>query len=261
MDSAHLVQKLKKLWFEMRVMTWRALSTGLPGSRTRWLRRGRVPALALTPVFLQHNAPPGFIVPRAPCSSSSASASLSSSSPPTRVPAPVRPSSAVVAAKSATPQPTLPGTIFTVAAEVEALGAKALPVVVDLRDEAACVACVQATVATFGGVDILINNASALWWQTISDTPTKKYDLIQGINARGAFIMTRECLPHMRTRGWGRVVCMGPPLPTSYKAYAGKTAYYMVSATREAEAHADTPLVCLTTCRCGPHDVRWSHRC
>ena len=152
----------------------------------------------------------------------------SSSSPPTRVPALARPCSAVVAAKSATPQPTLPGTIFTVAAEVEALGAKALPVVVDLRDEAACVACVQATVATFGGVDILINHASALWWQTISDTPTKKYDLIQGINARGAFIMTRECLPHMRTRGWGRVVCMGPPLPASYKAYAGKTAYYMV---------------------------------
>ena len=91
----------------------------------------------------------------------------------------------VVAAKSATPQPTLPGTIYTVAEEVRALGAKALPVVVDLRDEAACVACVEQTVKTFGAVDILINNASALWWHTIAETPTKKYDLIQGINARG----------------------------------------------------------------------------
>uniref|UniRef100_A0A6U3HYW6 Uncharacterized protein n=1 Tax=Mantoniella antarctica TaxID=81844 RepID=A0A6U3HYW6_9CHLO len=133
----------------------------------------------------------------------------------------------VVAAKSATAQATLPGTIYTVAKEVEALGARALPVVVDLRDEAACVECVRLTVATFGKVDILINNASALWWQGITETPTKKYDLIQGINARGAFIMTRECLPHMRAGNWGRVVCMGPPLPPTYKAYAGKTAYYM----------------------------------
>ena len=91
----------------------------------------------------------------------------------------------VVAAKSATPQPTLPGTIHTVAEEVRALGAKALPVVVDLRDEAACVACVEQTVNAFGKVDILVNNASALWWHTISETPTKKYDLIRSINARG----------------------------------------------------------------------------
>ena len=91
----------------------------------------------------------------------------------------------MVAAKSATPQPTLPGTIHTVAEEVRALGAKALPVVVDLRDEAACVACVEQTVNAFGKVDILVNNASALWWHTISETPTKKYDLIRSINARG----------------------------------------------------------------------------
>lgn len=137
----------------------------------------------------------------------------------------------VVAAKSATPQPTLPGTIYTVAEEVEAIGratgARALPFRLDLRDEADCIACVDATVARFGRVDILVNNASALWWHTIAETPTKKFDLIHAINARGAFVMTRQCLPHMFRGGYGRVVCMGPPLPTSYRAYAGKTAYYM----------------------------------
>ena len=133
----------------------------------------------------------------------------------------------VVAAKSATPQPTLPGTIHTVAAEVEALGANALAFQLDLRDENNCVACVKAVVAEFGRVDILVNNASALWWHTIAETPTKKFDLIQSINARGAFIMTRECLPHMSNGRYGRVICMGPPLPKTYKSYAGKTAYYM----------------------------------
>ena len=107
------------------------------------------------------------------------------------------------------------------------MGARALPFVLDLRDEAACVACVKHVVATLGGVDILVNNASALWWQSIVETPTKKYDLIQSINARGAFVMTRECLPHMLSKGWGRVVCMGPPIPSGFRAYAGKTAYYM----------------------------------
>ena len=76
-------------------------------------------------------------------------------------------------------------------------GARALPFRLDLRDEADCIACVDATVARFGRVDILVNNASALWWHTIAETPTKKFDLMQAINARGAFIMTRECLPHM----------------------------------------------------------------
>jgi NAD(P)-dependent dehydrogenase (short-subunit alcohol dehydrogenase family) len=76
-------------------------------------------------------------------------------------------------------------------------------------------------------VDILVNNASALWWHVIEETPTKKYDLIQGVNARGAFIATRECLGHMRKGGYGRVITMGPPLPKTYEEYSGKTAYYM----------------------------------
>uniref|UniRef100_A0A7S0E9Z7 Hydroxysteroid dehydrogenase-like protein 2 n=1 Tax=Phaeocystis antarctica TaxID=33657 RepID=A0A7S0E9Z7_9EUKA len=133
----------------------------------------------------------------------------------------------VIAAKSTEPQPTLPGSIYTVAAEVEALGVQALPCVVDLRDEASSQACVDATVAKFGRVDVLINNASALWWQDIVDTPLKKYDLITSINARGSFAITQACMPHMLASGFGRVITMSPPIVTDMRAYAGKTAYYM----------------------------------
>ena len=133
----------------------------------------------------------------------------------------------VIAAKSTEPQPTLPGSIYTVAAEVEALGVQALPCVVDLRDEASSQACVDATVARFGRVDVLINNASALWWQDIVDTPLKKYDLITSINARGSFAITQACMPHMLASGFGRVITMSPPIVTDMRAYAGKTAYYM----------------------------------
>ena len=135
----------------------------------------------------------------------------------------------VVAAKSAVAQNTLPGTIYTVCEEIARLrtGAVGYPVILDLRDEHACIACVGETIERFGRVDILVNNASALWWHAIPETPTKKFDLIHSINARGAFLMTRECLPHMARNGYGRVISMGPPLPKSYKSYAGKTAYYM----------------------------------
>ena len=146
----------------------------------------------------------------------------------------------VVAAKTVSPQPTLPGTIYTVAAEVEALGAEvpapprrcprrpspplqALAVQVDLRSAEDIARCVEATVRRFGRVDILINNASALWWQDIPDTPTSKYDLIHPINARGSFIMTRECLPHMRANGFGRIITMSPPI--SAGGMATHTAY------------------------------------
>ena len=137
----------------------------------------------------------------------------------------------VVAAKSATPQATLPGTIHTVAREVEAVGrstgARALAVACDLRDERACETCVATAMARFGRIDILVNNASALWWQSIEDTPLKKYDLINAINARGAFVMAKLCAPHMRRNGWGRVICMGPPLPKTFEQYKNKTAYFM----------------------------------
>jgi len=129
----------------------------------------------------------------------------------------------VVAAKTTEPQPTLPGTIFTVAAEIEALGVSSLAIKLDVRDEKSIENCVEQTVKKFGRVDILINNASALWWQDMTDTPHKRYDLITTINARGSFLMAKACLPHMQEKGFGRVICMSPPIGAG--GMAGRTAY------------------------------------
>lgn len=131
----------------------------------------------------------------------------------------------VIAAKTITPHPTLPGTIYTVAEEVRAIGVEALPYQVDLRDAAKIEACVEAVVKKFGRVDILVNNASALWWQDIVDTPARKYDLITSINARGTFLMTRACLSHMEKNNFGRVVTMSPPIQSGVGAFQGRTAY------------------------------------
>ena len=133
----------------------------------------------------------------------------------------------VVAAKTVEPQPTLPGTIYTVAEEVRALnsGAGALPFKLDIRDEEACNACAKAAYDKFGSVDILINNASALWWQDIKDTPIRKYDLITSINVRGTFCMTSACLPYMEKGGFGRVVTMSPAISPKFQRYSGVTAY------------------------------------
>ena len=155
----------------------------------------------------------------------------------------------VVAAKSAEPQPTLPGSIHTVAQEARALGVEALPYQVDLRDADQVSACVDATVERFGGVDILVNNASALWWQDMVDTPMKKYDLITSINSRGTFAMTQACLPHMIKGGFGRVITMSPPITSDHRKYAGFTAYNIskfgmtmsaLGAAAEGEGHGVT---------------------
>jgi len=131
--------------------------------------------------------------------------------------------SVVIAAKTTEPHPTLPGTIFTVANEVVALGARALPIKVDLRNLDSINACVAEVMEKFGRIDILVNNASALWWQDIRDTPMRKYDLITSVNSRGTFAMTSACLPHMEKNGWGRVITMSPPI--NLGAMAGHTAY------------------------------------
>jgi len=131
----------------------------------------------------------------------------------------------VIAAKSVTEDPRLPGTIYTVASELEALGVKALPVRVDMRNLDDIKECVRLTLETFGRIDIVLNNASALWWQRMEDTPMNKYDLITQINARGHFALTSLALPHMEKNGYGRVISMGPPIQTNYKAYSGLTAY------------------------------------
>lgn len=131
----------------------------------------------------------------------------------------------VVAAKSETEQPNLPGTIYTVASELEALGVSALPFKLDVRDAAQCEACVAKTVEVFGRVDILVNNASALWWHSIEETPMAKYDLITQLNTRGSFALARACMPHFKKGKFGRVISMSPPIATNYKNFAGFTAY------------------------------------
>lgn len=131
----------------------------------------------------------------------------------------------VVAAKTTKPDPNLPGTIFSVAEEIEALGVQALPVRVDMRSVDDLKECVRQVEEKFGRIDILINNASALWWHKIEGTPMNKYDLITQINARGTFALTALCLPIMAKGGYGRVINMSPPIQCDFRAFGGFTAY------------------------------------
>ena len=131
----------------------------------------------------------------------------------------------VIAAKSAVPNPTLPGTIHTAAAEVEAAGGKALALQCDIRDEANVEAAVAATVECFGGIDILVNNASAIWLAGIEDTPMKRFDLMQQVNARGTFLTTQKCLPQLRRAANPHVLTLAPPPSLDPKWWAPHTGY------------------------------------
>ena len=117
-----------------------------------------------------------------------------------------------IAAKTADPHPKLPGTIHTAAAEIEAAGGKALPLLVDVRDEAAVLDAVAQTVAHFGGIDICINNASAISLAKSPDMPMKQFDLIQQINMRGTFLTSRACLPHLAKSANPHILTLSPPL-------------------------------------------------
>lgn len=129
----------------------------------------------------------------------------------------------VIAAKTVEPHPKLPGTIHDVAKEVEALGVKALAVRTDVRDPAAIDAMVETTVATFGRVDILINNAGAAWWLPTVDTPANKWNLVNEVNARATFLASRAVIPHMKKNKWGHIVNMSPPIKPEMAV--GKVAY------------------------------------
>jgi citronellol/citronellal dehydrogenase len=118
----------------------------------------------------------------------------------------------VIAAKSTTPTEKLPGSIYTVAEEVEALSRRALPVQVDVRDEAQIEGMVAKTLERFGRIDVLINNAGALWWQPLLETPAKRFDLVMSVNARAAFLCCRAVLPSMIAQRRGHLVNMAPPL-------------------------------------------------
>lgn len=131
----------------------------------------------------------------------------------------------VVAAKTVETHRHLPGTIYSAGAEIEAAGGKALPVQVDVRDEASVQAAVAAAVAAFGGIDIVVNNASAISTTPVNETDMKRWDLMHQVNARGSFLVTRECLPYLRKAKNPHVLMLSPPLDMSAKWFSGRVAY------------------------------------
>jgi len=116
-----------------------------------------------------------------------------------------------IAAKSSEPNPKLPGTIHTAAAAIEREGGKALAIQCDIRDEAQVEAAVARTVERFGAIDALINNASAIWLRGTLETPMKRFDLMQQVNARGTFLCARACLPHLLRAPNPHILTLAPP--------------------------------------------------
>ncbi|XP_049529559.1 hydroxysteroid dehydrogenase-like protein 2 [Anopheles darlingi] len=133
----------------------------------------------------------------------------------------------VLAAKTAEPHPKLEGTIYTAAAEIEAAGGKALPCVVDVRSEEAVRDAVQKAVAKFGGIDILVNNASAISLTGTEQTDMKRYDLMHNINTRGTFLVSKECLPYLRKSKHAHILNISPPLSMDPRWFSNHVAYTM----------------------------------
>ena len=131
----------------------------------------------------------------------------------------------VVAAKSVEENPKLGGTIFSAANEMEAAGGKGLAIQLDIRYEDQIQAAVEKTVATFGGIDILINNASAISLTTTEQTEAKRFDLMHSINVRGTFLMTKACIPHLRKGKNPHILTLSPPVNLKPKWLAGHIAY------------------------------------
>src|SRR5216684_8351526 len=131
----------------------------------------------------------------------------------------------VIAAKSAVANPKLPGTIHTAAAEIEAAGGKALPLAVDIRFEDQVYDAVERAVRQFGGIDILVNNASAISLTGTLQTPMKRYDLMMGVNVRGTFLCSQACLPHLKKAANPHILTLSPPLDMRAKWFAPHLAY------------------------------------
>ncbi|EFA78238.1 hypothetical protein PPL_08889 [Heterostelium album PN500] len=133
----------------------------------------------------------------------------------------------IIAAKTSDPNPKLPGTIFSAAKEIEAAGGKCLPCVCDIRSEQQIEDAVRKGVERFGGIDILINNASAINLTGTLDTTSKKFDLMMGINTRGTFLTTQKCLPYLLKSSNPHVLNISPPLNMNKRWFKGHTAYTM----------------------------------
>ncbi|CAI8022467.1 Hydroxysteroid dehydrogenase-like protein 2 [Geodia barretti] len=133
----------------------------------------------------------------------------------------------VIAAKTAEPHPKLPGTVYTAAEEVEKAGGKCLPCVVDIRDEGQLENAVQQTVDRFGGIDIVVNNASAIHLTGTVNTPMKRYDLMMGVNVRGTFLTSKLCIPHLHKSSNPHILNISPPLNMSPRWFSDHCAYTM----------------------------------
>ena len=131
----------------------------------------------------------------------------------------------VIAAKSNVANPKLPGTIHTAAAEIEAVGGKALALQVDIREEDQVRAAAAQAAEHFGGIDIVINNASAIWLAGTADTPMKRFDLMHQVNTRGTFLVTQTCLPYLHKAANPHVLMLSPPPNLDPKWFAPHTAY------------------------------------
>src|SRR5580658_4453976 len=132
-----------------------------------------------------------------------------------------------IAAKTETPHPKLPGTIHTAAAEIEAAGGRALALAVDVREEAAVKDAIDRTAAHFGGIDVVVNNASAISLTGVADTDMRRFDLMHQINARGTFVVSKWAIPHLEKAANPHVLMISPPLDMKEKWFAPHTAYSM----------------------------------
>ena len=130
-----------------------------------------------------------------------------------------------IAAKSGVPNPKLPGTIHTAAAAVDAAGGQGLGLQCDIREEDQVAAAVAATVERFGGIDILVNNASAIWLKGALETPMKRFDLMQQVNARGSFLCAQHCLPHLLKAANPHILTLAPPITLDPKWWGPHTGY------------------------------------
>ena len=132
-----------------------------------------------------------------------------------------------VAAKTAEPHKHLPGTIYSAAEEIEAAGGKALPLIVDVRDEASVYDGVEKCVAAFGGIDICVNNASAIQLTGTEQTEMKRFDLMNQVNARGTFLTSKACIPHLKKAANPHVLALSPPLDLAPHWFGRHVAYSM----------------------------------
>jgi citronellol/citronellal dehydrogenase len=130
-----------------------------------------------------------------------------------------------IAAKTAEPHPKLPGTIHTAAAEIEQAGGKALPILCDIRDDAQLAAAVERTAQTFGGIDICVNNASAINLTPTPATDMKRFDLMHQINTRGTYLASKLCIPHLAKSANPHILMLSPPLDMKAKWFAPHLAY------------------------------------